>query len=45
MEAQLGDPKNFSDFILLHRLTEEIASNKEALEKYYHRWEELSDTR
>jgi ATPase components of ABC transporters with duplicated ATPase domains len=43
LEAQLADPKNFSDFILLHKLTEEIASNKEALDKFYHRWEELSE--
>lgn len=42
LEAQLADPKNFSDFILLHKLTEEIASDKEALDKYYHRWEYLS---
>jgi ATP-binding cassette subfamily F protein uup len=45
LEAQLGDPKNFSDFILLNKLTEEIASDKEVLDKFYHRWEELSDTR
>ena len=45
LEKQLADPKNFSDYILLHKLTEEIALNKEALEKFYHRWEELSDTR
>jgi ATP-binding cassette subfamily F protein uup len=45
LEGQFGDPKNFSDYILLHKLTEEIASNKEALEKFYRRWEELSDTR
>jgi ATP-binding cassette subfamily F protein uup len=43
LEAQLGDPKNFSDFILLNKLTEEIASDKEALEKFYHRWEKLSE--
>ena len=43
LEAQLGDPKNFSDFILLNKLTEEIALNKEALEKFYHRWEYLSE--
>jgi ATP-binding cassette subfamily F protein uup len=41
LEAQLGDPKNFSNFILLHKLTEEIALNKEALDKYYERWEVL----
>jgi ATP-binding cassette subfamily F protein uup len=45
LEAQLIDPKNFSNFILLNKLTEEIATSKEALDKYYHRWEELSDTR
>jgi ATP-binding cassette subfamily F protein uup len=45
LEAQLGDPKNFSDFILLSKITEEIASNKEALEKFYHRWAYLNDTR
>jgi ATP-binding cassette subfamily F protein uup len=43
LEAELADPKNFSDFILLHKLTEEIASDKEALDKFYHRWEELSE--
>jgi ATP-binding cassette subfamily F protein uup len=43
LEGQFGDPKNFSDYILLHKLTEEIASNKEALEKFYRRWEELSE--
>lgn len=42
LEAQLADPKNFSDFILLHKLTEEIASDREVLDKYYHRWEYLS---
>jgi ATP-binding cassette subfamily F protein uup len=45
LEAQLCDPKNFSDFILLSKITEEIASNKEALEKFYHRWAYLNDTR
>jgi len=43
LEAQLDDPKNFSDFILLNKLTEEIALNKEALEKFYHRWEYLAE--
>ena len=43
LEAQLGDPENFSDFILLNKLTEEIALNKEALEKFYHRWEYLAE--
>lgn len=43
LEAQLSDPKNFSDFVLLHKLTQEIASDKEALDKYYHRWEILSE--
>jgi ATP-binding cassette subfamily F protein uup len=43
LEAQLSDPKNFSNFILLHKLTEEIASDKEALDKFYHRWECLSE--
>ncbi len=43
LETQLGDPKNFSDYILLKKLTEEIALNKEALEKFYHRWAELSE--
>ena len=43
LEAQLIDPKNFSNFILLNKLTEEIASDKEALDKYYHRWEELAE--
>ncbi|MCX5849608.1 MAG: ABC transporter C-terminal domain-containing protein, partial [Deltaproteobacteria bacterium] len=43
LEAQLADPKNFSDYILLHKLTDEIASSKEALDKYYHRWEKLSE--
>ncbi|MGA2781013.1 MAG: ABC-F family ATP-binding cassette domain-containing protein [Smithella sp.] len=43
LEAQLSDPKNFSDFILLHKLTEEIALNKEALEKFYQRWEYLAE--
>ncbi|MFZ2395757.1 MAG: ABC-F family ATP-binding cassette domain-containing protein [Smithella sp.] len=42
-EAQLADPKNFSDYILLHKLTEEIAADKEALDKFYHRWEYLSE--
>jgi ATP-binding cassette subfamily F protein uup len=42
LDAQLADPKNFSDFILLHKLTEEITSDKETLDKYYHRWEYLS---
>jgi ATP-binding cassette subfamily F protein uup len=45
LEEQLSDPKNFSDFILLHKLTEAIASSKETLDKYYHRWEELNETR
>jgi ATP-binding cassette subfamily F protein uup len=45
LEAQLGDPRNFSDFILLSKITEEIALNKEALDKFYHRWEYLNDTR
>ncbi len=45
LEAQLADPKNFSDYILLHKLTEEIAADKEALDKFYHRWEYLSDAR
>jgi ATP-binding cassette subfamily F protein uup len=44
LEAQLNDPMNFSDYILLHKLTEEIALNKETLEKFYHRWEELSES-
>jgi hypothetical protein len=39
----LADPKNFSDYILLHKLTEEIAADKEALDKFYHRWEYLSE--
>jgi ATP-binding cassette subfamily F protein uup len=43
LEAQLADPKNFSDFILLHTLTQEIASDKEALDKFYHRWEVLTE--
>lgn len=43
LEAQLIDPKNFSNFILLNKLTEEIAADKETLDKYYHRWEELSE--
>jgi ATP-binding cassette subfamily F protein uup len=43
LEAQLADPKNFSDFILLHKLTQEIAADKEALDKFYHRWEALSE--
>jgi len=43
IEAQLSDPKNFSDFVLLHKLTQEIASGKEALDKYYERWGELSE--
>jgi ATP-binding cassette subfamily F protein uup len=43
LEAQLGDPKNFSDFILLSKITEEIALNKEALEKFYHRWAYLAE--
>ena len=43
LEEQLSNPKNFSDFILLHKLTEEIAFNKEALDKLYHRWEYLSE--
>jgi ATP-binding cassette subfamily F protein uup len=45
LEVQLNDPKNFSDYILLKNLTEQIASDKEALEKFYHRWEELNETR
>lgn len=43
LEAQLIDPQNFSNFILLNKLTEEIAADKETLDKYYHRWEELSE--
>jgi ATP-binding cassette subfamily F protein uup len=43
LEAQLADPKNFSDFILLHKLTQEIAADKEALDKFYHRWEVLTE--
>jgi ATP-binding cassette subfamily F protein uup len=45
LEVQLNDPKNFSDYILLNNLTKQIASDKESLEKFYHRWEYLSDTR
>jgi len=45
LESRLNDPENASDFILLNEVTKEIASNKEALDKFYHRWEELSDTR
>ncbi|KUG22708.1 atpase component of abc transporter [hydrocarbon metagenome] len=45
LEAQLIDPKNFSNFILLNKLTEEIAASKEALDKFYHRWEALSENR
>jgi ATP-binding cassette subfamily F protein uup len=45
LEAQLIDPKNFSNFVLLHKLTEEIAADKEALDKFYHRWEKLSESR
>jgi ATP-binding cassette subfamily F protein uup len=45
LEVQLNDPKNFSDYILLKNLTEEIALNKETLEKFYHRWAYLNDTR
>jgi ATP-binding cassette subfamily F protein uup len=43
LEGKLSDPKNFSDFILLSKLTQEIAADKEALDKYYHRWEEISE--
>ncbi|PKN37756.1 MAG: ABC transporter ATP-binding protein [Deltaproteobacteria bacterium HGW-Deltaproteobacteria-2] len=43
LEAQLADPKNFSDYILLHKLTEEIAADKDALDKFYHRWEYLTE--
>ncbi|MCK7506239.1 MAG: ABC-F family ATP-binding cassette domain-containing protein [Desulfobacterales bacterium] len=43
LEAQLSDPENFSDFILLNKLTEEIALNKEALEKFYRSWEYLAE--
>ena len=45
LEARLSDPENASNFILLSEVTKEIALNKEALDKFYHRWEELSDTR
>jgi ATP-binding cassette subfamily F protein uup len=45
LEARMGDPENSSDFILLNKVTKEIALNKEALEKFYHRWEELNETR
>jgi ATP-binding cassette subfamily F protein uup len=45
LEVQLNNPENFSDYILLKNLTEQIASDKESLEKFYHRWEYLSDTR
>jgi len=45
LEARLGEPENASDFILLTKVTKEIALNKEALEKFYHRWEALNETR
>ena len=38
----MGDPENSSDFILLNKVTKEIALNKEALEKFYQRWEYLA---
>jgi ABC transport system ATP-binding/permease protein len=43
LEERLGDPENSSDFMLLTEVTKEIALNKEALDKFYHRWEKLSD--
>ncbi|KUG22819.1 hypothetical protein ASZ90_007402 [hydrocarbon metagenome] len=43
LEEQLSDPKNFSDFVLLHQLTQEIAADKEALDQYYQRWECLTE--
>jgi ATP-binding cassette subfamily F protein uup len=43
LEARMGDPENSSDFILLNKVTKEIALNKEALKIFYHRWEYLAE--
>jgi ATP-binding cassette subfamily F protein uup len=42
LHAQMSDPQNFSDFVLLNNLTEELRTSEETLQKAYHRWEELS---
>ncbi len=42
LHAQMSDSQNFSDFILLNNLTEELKSSEETLEKTYKRWGELS---
>ncbi len=42
LHAQMADPQNFSNFMLLNNLTEELRSSEETLEKTYKRWEELS---
>ena len=42
LHAKMSDPQNFSDFVLLNNLTEELKSSEELLEKTYIRWEELS---
>jgi ATP-binding cassette subfamily F protein uup len=42
LHEQMSDPQNFSDFVLLNNLTEELRSSEETLEKTYKRWEELS---
>jgi ABC transport system ATP-binding/permease protein len=42
IHTQMSDSQNFSDFVLLNNLTEELRSSEETLEKTYKRWEELS---
>ena len=42
IHKQMSDPQNFSDFLLLNNLTEELRLSEELLEKTYKRWEELS---
>ena len=42
LHKQMSDPQNFSDFMLLNNLTEELKTSEEVLEKAYKRWDDLS---
>ena len=42
LHTQMSDPKNFSDFVLLNNLTEELKTSEETLERSYKRWDDLS---
>ena len=43
LHIQMSDPQNFSNFVLLNSLTEELNASERELEKTYKRWEELSN--